>query len=130
MDLLRRPWGRGAVIGLMVAAVVLAALGIELEDESRLKFALQFLAAIPPFLYSPLLRAPEPLLWALLAAWWGGVGALVGWAIARGVDGRIGAALLVTVLLVAHRQTLASIERGLSGAAAAMSRIFRAMFAP
>lgn len=126
----RRPWGRGAVIGLMVAAVVLVAPSTGFEDESRLKSALQFLAAIPPFLYGPLLQAPQLLLWALFAAWWGGVGALVGWGLTRGVRGRAGAALFLAVLAAAHLWTLASIERGLTGAAAAMARILGALFAP
>ena len=130
LRLWRRPWGLGAVIGLMVAAVVPAALGIGLEDGSGLNSALQFLAAIPPFLYSPLLQAPQPLLWALFAAWWGGVGALVGWGLARGVRGRVGAALFLVVLVIAHLQTLASIERGLAGAADAITRILGAIFAP
>lgn len=129
LHLWRRPWGLGAVIGLMVAAAVLAALGIEFEDESRLKSALQLLAAIPPFLYTPLLQAPQPLLWTLFAAWWGGVGALVGWGFARGVRGRVGAGLLLAALVVAHPQTLASIERGLAGAADAIARILGAIFA-
>lgn len=130
MDLWKRPWGRGAAIGLLVAAVVLAALSTGFEDESGLKSALQFLAAVPPFLYGPLLQAPQPFLWALFAAWWGGVGALVGWGIARGVRGRVGAALFLVVLGAAHLQTLASIERGLAGAADAMARILGAMFSP
>jgi hypothetical protein len=129
VDLLKRPWGRGAVIGLMVAAVVPAALGTGLGDLSGLNGALQFLAAIPPFLYGPLLRAPEPLLWAFFAAWWAGVGALVGWGLALGVRGRVGTGLLLAVLIVAHLQTLASIERGLAGAADAMGRILGALFA-
>ena len=127
---LRRPWGRGAVIGLMVAAVVLAALGTGIGDRSGLKVALQFLAAVPPFLYGPLLQAPQPLLWALFAAWWGGVGALVGWGIARGARGRVGAALFLAALVVGHIRTWFAIERGLSGAADAMARILRAIFAP
>lgn len=130
MDLLRRPRGRGAVIGLIVAAVVPAALATGIGGESGLKSVLQFLAAIPPFLYGPLLQAPQPLLWALFAAWWGGVGALVGWGLARGVRGRLGAGLLLAVLAAAHLQTLASIERGLAGAAGAMARILGATFAP
>lgn len=120
---LRRPWGRGAVIGLMVAAVVPAGLAIGFDG-------VRVLAAIPPFLYGPLLKAPQPLLWALFAAWWGGVGALVGWGIARGVRGRVGAALFLVVLGTAHLQTLASIERGLAGAADAMARILGTMLTP
>lgn len=130
VDLWKRPWARGAVVGLVVAAVVPAALGAGIGHRSALEVALQFLAAIPPFLYGPLLQAPQPLLWALFAAWWGGVGALVGWGIARGVRGRVGAALFLVVLGAAHLQTLASIERGLAGAADAMARILGAMFAP
>ena len=130
VDLLRRPWGRGAMIGLMVAAVVPAALGTGIGDRSGLTVALQFLAAIPPFLYGPLLQAPQPLLWTLFAAWWAGVGALVGCGLARGARGRVGAGLLLGVLIIAHLQALASIERGLAGAADAMARILGAIFAP
>ena len=130
MELLRRPWGRGALIGLLVAAVVPAALGTGIGDESGVKYAFQFLAAIPPFLYTPLLQVPQPFLWALFAAWWAGVGALVGSGLALGLRGRVGAGLLLAVLVVAHLQTLASIERGLAGAADAMARILGAIFAP
>jgi hypothetical protein len=114
----------------MVAAVVPAALRTGVGGESGIKSVLQFLAAIPPFLYTPLLQAPQSLLWALFAGWWGGVGALVGLGLASGVRGRVGAALLLALLVVGHIQTRAAVERGLSGAADAMARILRTMFAP
>jgi len=130
VNLVRRPWGRGAAIGLMVAAVVPAGFAIGLEDEPGLKSAFQLAAAIPPFLYGPLLQAPQPLLWMLFAAWWAGVGALVGWGLVRGIRGRVGAGLLLAILVAAHLQTLASARRGLGGAAGAMARILQTVFPP
>jgi hypothetical protein len=119
-------WRRGAFVGLVVGAGVGAAAWSNLFGSDVV--VLQFLAAVPPFLLSVLLNAPEPLQALVIVAWWTMVGAVIGRVLGLKAGGEILAILVLVILIPAHVSSQTAIERELGTASEAVEGLTRELF--
>lgn len=119
---MRRPWRAGAMLGLLVALLTGIFASTGLQESLGVTGAVGYLAATPLFTIDAVLNANQGIQWLVLFAWWGAVGAALGWLVGRGRAGLAVAALFALTVMTAHAATRNDIGHALEGALGAVER--------
>jgi len=120
--ILRRPWRTGAALGLLVAFLTGLLASTGLHESLGIADAVGYLAAAPIFTIDAVLNANQAIQWLVLFAWWGAIGAALGWLLGQGRAGLAVAALFALTVMTGHAATRTDIGHSLEGALRAIEQ--------
>lgn len=120
----------GAITGLLIAIMaVICARFNNAWDNEVLRSIINFIAAVPTFILSGKMNAPQALQNILFFVYWALLGGITGWLLRQEkIFFKLILIVFIAVLAVTHRNIQTNLERELEGALRALGGAIGGMF--
>ena len=112
----QRSWIKGAVAGLVVAIVLLAAGHGGIASGTFLSEPFEYVTSIPPLLIPAVRYLSDFGVTVLYLVWWPAVGGILGWCLGRGRRSRVIGAAAIAAIVAGHLLARDAIVREFSDA--------------